>query len=38
VLQAQIAPTIAQLLGFDWQKREPRSAGVLPGVVRVNRQ
>jgi hypothetical protein len=34
LLQAQIAPTIAQLLGFDWQKQEPRSAGVLPGVVR----
>jgi hypothetical protein len=34
LLQAQIAPTIAQLLSFDWQKREPRSAGVLPGVVR----
>jgi hypothetical protein len=34
VRQAQIAATIAALLGKDWNGAEPRAAALLPGVLR----
>lgn len=33
VRQAQVAATIAALLGTDWQGAEPRAAAPIPGVV-----
>ncbi len=32
VTQAQVAATVASLLGFDWNAAEPRAAPPLPGV------